>query len=141
MTAQAGKVRLSILNVTNPTLMLHPLISTVIQRPDLVVDHASAYVALFQEEATHAGKELLEKAIAWAIAGVTGLLFVIFAGIAVMLGFVNQHFSWALVLVPGVFLAIAVAAFLKAQKPMKSNHFPELKAQMDSDAQALRMAA
>lgn len=121
--------------------MLHPLISTVIQRPDLVVDHASAYLALFQQEASHAGKELLEKVVYLAIAAASGLLFVVFAGIAVMLGFVQQHFSWALVAVPALSLLVGIAAFLKGNKPLKSKHFSELKAQVNSDAHALRTAA
>lgn len=121
--------------------MLHPLISTAIQRPDLIVDHASAYVALFHEEATDAGKEILGKAIAWTIAGISAFIFIFFAGIAVMLGFVNHDFHWSLIVVPGIFLVIAIVAALKGMKPLKSERFPELRAQMESDAQALRMAA
>jgi hypothetical protein len=48
--------------------MLHPLFSTIVQRPDLVVDHLSAYAALFQEEASDAGAELVTRAVAWAVA-------------------------------------------------------------------------
>ena len=120
---------------------MHPLITTVIQRPDLVVDHASAYVALFQKEASDASKELLIKAVAWAVAGVCALLFAIFAAVAVMMGFLHQTFHWSLFVVPAIPLLIAVAAVLKAKKPLTSEKFPELRAQLDSDAQALRMAA
>jgi len=32
--------------------MLHPLFSTIVQRPDLIVDHLSAYSELLQKEAS-----------------------------------------------------------------------------------------
>jgi hypothetical protein len=43
--------------------------------------------------------------------------------------------------VPGVALLLTTAAVLRAQKPFVNNRFLELKAQIDSDAKALRMAA
>ena len=121
--------------------MLHPLISTVIQRPDLVVDHVAAYAALFQEEASNASRELLAKALAWTIAALSALVFMGLAGTAIMLGVMHDRFHWALVLVPGVSLLIGVVAVLFARKPPKGERFLEFKAQLDSDAQALRMAA
>jgi hypothetical protein len=120
--------------------MLHPLFSTIVQRPDLVVDHLSAYAALFHDEASNAGAELLARAVAWLVAVLSAVVFLILAGAAVMLGALNQ-FHWALVGVPGVALVILVGAILKARKPFVNERFPELKAQIDSDARALRMAA
>ena len=121
--------------------MLHPLISTLVQRPDLVMDHVSAYAALFHEEVSEAGKELLERAIAWMLAVISALLFLGLTGVAVMLGSVQEQFHWALVLVPGVMLVIGIGAVVWARKPLKAERFPELRAQIGSDAQALRMAA
>ena len=117
--------------------MLHPLFSTIIHRPDLLVDHLAAYGALVRQEASNAGSELAARAAAWVSALFAGIIFLGFAGIAVMLGFVTNRFSWALVIVPGVPLAIALVAFMIARKPLRSEHFPELKAQIKSDAQAL----
>lgn len=121
--------------------MIHPLFSTIVQRPDLVVDHLSAYAALFQEEASNAGSDLVARAVAWVVAAVAAAIFLGLAGTAVMLGMLQNQFHWALVAVPGVALAIALVAVLKARKPSVSERFPELKAQIDSDARALRMAA
>jgi peptidoglycan/LPS O-acetylase OafA/YrhL len=121
--------------------MLHPLFSTIVQRPDLVADHLSAYAALFQEEASEAGSEVLTRVVAWAVAVVAAAVFLCLAGTAVMLGMLHNQFHWALVVVPGVALAILVGAALRARKPLTSERFPELKAQIDSDARALRMAA
>ena len=121
--------------------MLHPLISTLVRRPDLVLDHVSAYAALFHDEASEAGKEFLERAVAWVLVVIAALLFVGLTGVAVMLGFVNKQFHWALVLVPGLVLAFGLGAVLWARKPLKAERFPELRAQLSNDAQALRMAA
>lgn len=121
--------------------MLHPLFTTVIQRPDLVMEHVSAYAALLQQEAKDAGRELLVKMLAWVVAGISALIFLAFAGIAVMLGSVHDEFRWVLVIIPGIPLALAIAAVVIAMKPLKSKHFPELKAQLHSDVRALRVSA
>jgi hypothetical protein len=54
-----------------------------------------------------------------------------------MVGAVSE-FHWALVVVPAVPLAIAVAAFFVARQPLPGKAFTELRAQLDADAQALR---
>jgi peptidoglycan/LPS O-acetylase OafA/YrhL len=121
--------------------MLHPLFSTLIQRPDLVADHIAAYGALFLEEATEAGEDVLTRVIAWLVAVLAGVVFLGLAGTAVMLGVLGNHFHWVLVAVPGVALMLTMAAVLRAQKPFGNKRFPELKAQINSDTKALRMAA
>ncbi|CDS51003.1 FIG00932643: hypothetical protein [Polaromonas sp. CG9_12] len=65
-------------------------------------------------------------------------VFLALSGIALMLGFLLNQFHWVLVVVPGLALILAVIASVVATKPLKSERFPELKAQIDSDAQALR---
>ena len=120
--------------------MLHPLFSTLIQRPDLALDHVSAYAALINQELKVASVQVVMRVIAWVLAGLLVCFFVVFAGIALMLGFLNNQFHWILVAVPGVTLLLAIVALVKAQQPMPEDHFPELKAQIASDAHALRMA-
>lgn len=105
------------------------------------MDHLSAYAALFHEEASSAGSELLARAVAWLLAVLSLFVFLGLAGTALMLGLMQNQFHWVLVAVPGVALVLALVAVIKARKPLKSERFPELKAQMDSDAQALRMVA
>ena len=121
--------------------MLHPLFSTLIQRPDLVADHVAAYGSLFIQEATDAGEEVLTRVIAWLVAVLAGVVFLGLAGTAVMLGMLGNHFHWVLLAVPGVALLLTLVAVLRAQKPFGAKRFPELKAQIDSDTKALRMAA
>ena len=118
--------------------MLHPLFSTLIQRPDLLVEHVSAYSSLFHQEATQAGTQLARRFIAWAIAAVFGLAFVLFAGTALMLGTLHNQFHWVLLAVPGTALVLMLVAVAKAKAPVTELRFTELKAQIDSDIQALR---
>lgn len=117
---------------------MHPIFSVLISKPELVVEHVSGYFALVRDEASSAGTQVAKRAIAWGVTLISLLLFLILAGVAVMLGAVNERFHWALVLVPGIALATAVAAFMVARKPMPDKAFGELKAQIDADAQALR---
>ena len=118
--------------------MLHPLFSTIVHRPDLVVDHISAYGALVRQEASSAGSELLVRFVAWVLAALACVIFLGLTGTAIMLGFLNNRFHWALVAVPATALAVSLIAVFMARKPLRSEHFPELKAQLQSDAQALR---
>lgn len=118
--------------------MLHPLFSTLIQRPDLLVEHVSAYSALFHQEATQAGSLLVKRYLAWATAAICGLVFVLFAGIALMLGTLLNQFHWVLLAVPGSALLLVLLAIAKAKAPLTEARFTELKAQIDSDIQALR---
>jgi membrane protein YdbS with pleckstrin-like domain len=121
--------------------MLHPLFSTIVQRPDLVLEHLSAYGSLFHKEATSAGSELLARVVAGVIAILALAVFLGLAGTAVMLGFMQNQFHWILVAVPAIAFVLLVIAILVAMKPLKSERFPELKSQIDSDAQALRTVA
>ena len=118
--------------------MLHPLFSTIVQRPDLVVDHLSAYGSLFHKEATSAGSELLTRVVAAVVAVLALVVFLGLTGTAIMLGILQNQFHWVLLVVPGIALGLLIAAVVMAMKPFKSERFPELKAQIDSDAQALR---
>lgn len=118
--------------------MLHPIFSTVVSRPDLVVDHLSAYVALASEEAAATGRDLKVRVLAWAVAGVFALMAVLLAGVSVMLGMVHGQFHWALVLVPGAALLVALLAVLASRRPSPQERFAELRRQMAADIGLLR---
>lgn len=117
--------------------MVHPIFSVLITRPELVMDHVAGYAALAQEEASTVGVQVARRAVAWGVAAVGLLIFLILAGVACMIGATGEY-HWALVVVPAVPLVGAVAAFLVARKPLPSTAFTELRAQLDADAQALR---
>lgn len=118
--------------------LVHPIFSVLVSKPDLVMDHLAGYAALAQEEAGSVGGQVLRRAIAWAACGACALVGVLLAGVAIMLGAVTDAFAWALVLVPGVFLAAAVVAYVYASRRLPGRAFAELRAQLDADAQALR---
>jgi uncharacterized membrane protein YqjE len=118
--------------------MVHPIFSVLISKPELVMEHVAGYAALVRDEASSAGVQVAKRAIAWGVTLISLLLFLILAGVAVMLGAVTDQFHWALVVVPGIALAAAVAGFMVARKPLPDKAFGELKAQLDADAQVLR---
>lgn len=117
--------------------MIHPIFSTLISRPELVMDHVAGYAALVQEEASTVGGKVARRAAAWAVCGVGVLVFLVLAGVAAMLAAING-FHWALVIVPAVPLGLAVAAFVVARKTVPGQAFSELRSQLDADALALR---
>ena len=121
--------------------MLHPLFATLIRRPDLVVDHMSAYAALFGQEAKTAGLQFVERLLAWVLAVICGSVFLILSGVALMLGLVQHQFHWILLVVPLAALALTTAAVVMAKKPLPADHFPLLKEQLDADVVALRAAS
>ncbi|KQP18218.1 hypothetical protein [Pseudorhodoferax sp. Leaf267] len=120
--------------------MLHPIYSTVISRPDLVADHLSAYAALAAEEAASSGNDLKVRAIGLALTGVLALLFVVFAGVALMLGAVHGQFHWALAAVPGGTLLLALITMFGTRRPPPGQRFAELRRQMAADIGLLRAA-
>ena len=118
--------------------MVHPIFSLLITKPELVMEHVAGYASLMREEASSVGLEVAKRAVAWGVTLFAALVFLILAGVAAMLAAMQDQFHWALVLVPLVPLAIAVAAFMVARKRLPEKAFGELKAQLDADAQALR---
>ena len=118
--------------------MVHPIFSVLITRPELVMDHVAGYAALVQEEASSVGVEVAKRVIAWGVAVMGLVVFLVLAGVAVMLGAMHGEFHWVLVVAPGSALLLSVAAWSVARQRLPSKAFTELKAQIDADAQALR---
>lgn len=118
--------------------MVHPIFSVLISRPELVMDHVAGYAALVQEEASTVGGELARRAVAWGVAVIGLLVFLVLAGVAVMLAAMMGTFHWALVAVPGIALVVAGVAWNIARRKLPTQAFADLKAQIDADAQALR---
>lgn len=80
----------------------------------------------------------MARAVAGAVAILALVIFLVLSGTAVMLGFLQNQFHWVLVITPGIALILTIIAAFIVMKPLKKERFPELKAQIDSDAQALR---
>ena len=120
--------------------LVHPIFKVLIRRPELVVEHLSGYAALAQQEASTLGAEVLRRAIAWGVSAVSFIVFLVLAGVAVMLGVMQGEFHWILVLAPGAALALALVAMTVARKSLPTQAFVQLRGQLEADAQALRMA-
>jgi len=118
--------------------IVHPILTVLVTRPELVMDHIAGYAALAQEEASGLGTQMKRRATAWGAAAVGFLVFLILAGVSAMLGAVLREFHWALVAVPAIPLAIAIGGWMVGRKPLPAAAFTELRAQLDADAQALR---
>jgi len=121
--------------------MLHPLFSALVHRPDLVIDHVSAYAGLLQAEAAMASQVLARWALAWALVAASALLCTVFAGVALMLGLLLDRFHWVLAGVPGLFLLLTLLAYGRAKAALPAAGWTDLKAQFDSDVRALRSVA
>jgi type IV secretory pathway VirB2 component (pilin) len=120
---------------------MHPLCLTIIRRPDLVVDHLSAYAALFQQEASQASQTLVNRILVWLIAVLSVVICVVLSGTALMLGVLQNQFHWVLVVVPGAMALCALCAFAWTRQTVLADHFANVKSQLLSDASALRTAA
>ena len=118
--------------------MVHPIFSVLISRPELVVDHVAGYAALAREEASSVGTEVARRAIAWGVAVISLLVFLVLAGVAENLGVLQGTFHWVQELNTPLPLALAATAQQVARKPLPSQAFAELRAQLDADAQTLR---
>lgn len=121
--------------------MLHPLFSAAIQRPDLFVRHFSGYVALVGEETKSASAQLLGRIIAGFLAALCAAVFLMMTGVAVMLGFLQGQFHWALVAVPACAFVMTLLAVFKAMKPATKEAFVELKTQLDKDLEMFNTPA
>ena len=119
---------------------MHPLCLTIIRRPDLVVDHLSAYAALFQQEASQAGQSLVNKTLVLLIAVMLFAISLVLAGTALMLCVLQNQFHWILVAVPGTVALCALVAFAWSRQTVFADHFSNIKSQLSSDASALRAA-
>jgi hypothetical protein len=118
--------------------MLHPIFSVLISKPELVVDHVAGYASLVRDEASTVGVEVAKRAVAWAVALIGLIVFLVLTGVAAMLAALHGSFHWILVVAPAIALAIAIAGWTVARKRLPEKAFTELKAQLDADAQALR---
>jgi hypothetical protein len=122
------------------TNVMHPLCLTIIRRPDLVVDHISAYAALFKQEAGDASKVLLNRVLIWLMAILSAAICVALSGTALMFGVLQNQFHWILVAVPGGMALCSIGALVWAKQSVFSAHFSNIKSQFLSDASALRIA-
>jgi hypothetical protein len=122
---------------------MSPLLTLLATRPQLLVDHAQAYAALFTDEFGLARaawrRQVLLYAVALCALGVAAVL----AGVATMLWFATAapaQAVWVLLAVPTVPLLLAVVCLLLARQPAPAASFANLGRQINADLAMLRAA-
>jgi polysaccharide pyruvyl transferase WcaK-like protein len=119
---------------------MHPLFLTIIRRPDLVINHLSAYASLLVQEANQASQSLVNRVLISLIAVLSMAICVVLSGTALMLGVLQNQFHWVLVAVPGAMALCALCAFAWTKKIIWTSHFNNIKTQLFNDAAALSTA-
>jgi len=122
---------------------MHPLLALLATRPQLLLDHAQAYAALFNEEFALARaawrRQVLLYAVALCCLGVAAVL----AGVATLLWFSTAAPAqnlWVMVAVPALPLLVAVICLLLAQQAPQAASFADLSRQINEDLAMLRTA-
>jgi hypothetical protein len=121
---------------------MHPLVRLAASRPQMLAEHAAAYVELFAEEATTVATHV-KRQVSLQLIGV-GLLAVgvILGGVAVMLwaSFPTLNSPWALALTPCVPILAGAVALRSASSKSARNPFAPLQRQLAADAAMLKHA-
>ncbi|APW48409.1 hypothetical protein RA876_12220 [Rhodoferax antarcticus] len=123
--------------------MMHPALSLLATRPQLLVDHAQAYAALVNEESGLAYGVWLRRVLLYVIALCAVSVAAVLAGVATLLWFTVAPPASALgvlVAVPAVPLLLAVVCVLLARQSSKSASFANLRRQINEDVAMLRAA-
>lgn len=120
---------------------MHPLFLTIIRRPDLVLNHLSAYASLLAQEANQASQSLVNRVLIWLIAVFSVAICLVLSGTALMLGVLQNQFHWVLVAVPGAMALCALCAFAWTKKIIWESHFSNIKTQLLNDSAALSTKA
>ena len=119
--------------------MLPPLLKIIINEPRLLTEHLDAYSQLLIKDVS-LWQTSMKRQMKWRMAlGGNLFLFLLFAGIAVMLWGTTQTPHWSLIVVPLIpLLIVIVAALMLPRKDSVRQPFAALKKQFCSDMQMLK---
>jgi len=125
--------------------MFHPLLKLLARRPDLLADHLDAYADLASAQVRSTRRELVSRAVLAAVSGVSALLAVLLAGVALLLAAALPADllarPWALMLIPLLPALVAVAAALKLRASAPLSALGLLREQFSRDAAMLHDAS
>ena len=105
-------------DVEEVEMTIHPIVYVAARRPQLLVAHAKAYGDLLLEEGRRALSSLILHAALYAVAGVLGLLGLVFGGVALLLyAAVSDELrnGWVLVALPCASMLVAGACVIVAR--------------------------
>lgn len=124
--------------------MIHPFFSTLLTRPELLAEHASAYAELASVEAAIAATEWRRRSACIVTAALLALLGVGWGGVAALMAaawpVAQMPAPWVLVAVPAVplLLALGVALFGGLRRRRTAPAFALLRQQIAEDSALLR---
>jgi hypothetical protein len=124
---------------------MHPLLALLVTRPQLLLDHAQAYAALFQKELAQV-RTSWQKWFLWQAVALCSLgAAVVLGGVALMLWAVTPmadiHAAWALFVVPLLPLVMAAVCSRLASQQNQNDAFASLIWQINADLAMCRTVA
>ena len=122
---------------------MNPLLALLATRPQLLLDHAQAYAALFNEEFALASAAWRRRVLLQAIALCSLSVAAVLAGVAAMLWCTtaaSASAQWVLITIPIAPLLVAVVCVLLARKTAPTASFANMSRQINADLDMLRTA-
>lgn len=122
---------------------MNPLLALLATRPQLLVDHAQAYAALFNAELALASADWHRRVFLRAMALCSFCVAAGLAGVATMLWFTTATPAsslWVLVTIPVAPLLVTLVCLLLARQSPQSVSFAKLGRQINADMAMLRAA-
>ncbi|HJV60176.1 MAG TPA: hypothetical protein VJ743_04475 [Albitalea sp.] len=122
--------------------MIHPLFRLLVSEPQLLADHVEAYSELVAEEVGAVATQWKKRAALHALSLVGIVVAAVMIGVALLLWAAipvdSMNAPWALIVVPAVFLGLALWAHFAARAPMAEHGFKTIREQLSADAAMLR---
>lgn len=121
--------------------MLPPLLKIMINEPELLAEHIEAYTHLFVKDMA-LWQTSIKRQWKWKLTlGLSMVLFLLFAGVSVMLWGITQRSHWSLWVIPLTPLVTGiVASLMLSSKNALRTPFGALKNQFCSDIRMLKGA-
>ena len=122
--------------------MVHPLVRLAASRPQMLAEHAAAYVELFAEEVASSAVQV-KRQVSLQLVGVGCVAVgVVLGGVAVMLwaSLPTLNSPWVLVVTPLLPVLLGAIAWRTAAARATRDPFAPLQRQLTADAAMLRSA-
>ena len=116
--------------------MIYALFKALLLKPKLLAAHMRNYGELVRCEMQVSMRYWIVKAVAWLALGVCLLLFLVLAGVAVMIGTLQDQHHWILLLVPSIPLLMAVVALMVALRKTHHSSVRTIRQQFVADVAA-----
>ena len=121
---------------------MHPLLHLIATQPQLLADHAEAYVDLIGDEIGTASSQWKRRVALNALSLCLGGAGVVLGGVALMLWGAlppaGMQAPWALIAAPAVPLLAAIGCWLVGRAPSAAGAFDNVRRQMHADVAMLR---